>query len=301
MNKLLLTILLIGIVYNTFAYPIEPRPLRKLVIESEYIVYADVIRIEKTKTKKKFSNTVKAILAIKETLQGEIKADTIAVNFRPNMICPAPANYIKGTTVLAFLDKTESGYKTHALSYGSRIVSATTFETFKSRIKEMQNISELKNEAIKAEKTIDWLVTCATNSDTRWEGVYELSPESDFMSYYDKEQEAFIRNHELNDNQKSRLREVLFTTQKLNYSDLGLIDLVVKKDDIELINFLKEQLKEMEIDDFWHEIFLIRRIAEFTDRDDLRKIADEIEQLNYLDENRKEKSKQLTLEFIEKI
>jgi hypothetical protein len=34
------------------------------------------------------------------------------------------------------------------------------------------------------EKTVDWLVKCAENEYTQWEGTFELSPEVIFMSSY---------------------------------------------------------------------------------------------------------------------
>lgn len=298
--KIIITILLIGIGKSVFSYPIKPRPLRKLVIESGFIVYADVIEIEAIETDNHWNDT-KAILVIKELIQGKINNDTIDVYFTPNMICPSPARYVKGTTVLAFLDKKKNGYSTHALSYGSKTVDSVGFEVYKSRIIEIQNILNLKNEDEKIEKTINWLITCAIDFNTRWEGIYELSPQSDFMSYYDKDKETRIRKYELNQTQKSILREAFFAIDNLTYTDMGLIDLVVKKNDTELIDFLIEELKETDIEKMWYMDFLMARVAELTNRDDLRKIVQEIEQLDYMDKNREEKANQLAKEFVEKI
>lgn len=298
--KILIIILLTGIGQNVLAYPISPRPLRKLVIESEFIVYADVIGIKSSETDNHWNNT-KAILVIKEILQGKIKRDTIDVFFTLGMICPAPARYEKGTTVLAFLDKNKKGYSTHALSYGSKIIDQNDYKIYKSRIIEIQNILKLKNEVEKTEKTINWLITCAVDSTTRWEGIYELSPQSDFMSYYDQDKETFIRKYELNDTQKSRLRKAFFAIGELTYADMGLIDLIVKKNDTELIDFLIDKLKKSDIEKMWYKDFLMSRIAEFTNRDDLRKIVQKIESLDYMDKNRNDKANKLAKEFIEKL
>ena len=298
--NIVITILLIGLAQSVLAYPIQPRPLRKLVMESEYIVYADVIRIETMETEDHWNDT-KAILVIKEILQGKIKNDTIEVLFTPGMICPAPAHYEKGTAVLAFLDKKKKRFSTHALSYGAKTMNKSAFEVYKKRILEIQHILSIKNGEEKNIKTIDWLISCAVNSDTRWEGIYELSPESDFMSYYDQDKETFIRKYGLNDNQKSRLREAFFKIEDLSYADLGLIDLVVNKNDDELLNFLIKKLKETEIEEMWYKDFLMARIAEFSDRDDLRKIVEEIGGLDYMDEKREEKANQLAKKFVEKL
>lgn len=299
-TKVIITILLIGIGQSLFAYPITPRPLRKLVMESEFVVYADVIEIKTIETNDHRSDT-KAILALKEIIQGKIKNDTIDVFFTPNMICPSPARYEKGTTVLAFLDKMKKGYSTHALSYGSKTIDSVGFEVYKSRITEIQNILKLKNEDEQTKKTINWLINCAIEPTTRWEGIYELSPQSDFMSYYDQDKKTFISKYKLNDTQKSKLRQAFFTIDNLTYADMGLIDLVVKKNDSELIDFLIKKLKECDIEKMWYKDFLMTRIAEFTDRDDLRKIVKEIEMLDYMDKKREEKANQLAKEFIDKI
>jgi len=99
--RTILFFLLIGVLQNIFAYPITPRPLRKLVIESEYIVYVDVIKIETCEKVKGWGELKTAVLSVTEVLQGEINNKTIEVLFTPGLSCPAPANYEKGTSVLA--------------------------------------------------------------------------------------------------------------------------------------------------------------------------------------------------------
>ncbi len=299
-TKIAFTFLLIGIVQNLFAYPITPRPLRKLVMESEYIVYADVIEIKTIDSDEDWLDA-KATLVLREILQGKIKKDTIEVLFTPGLTCPSPARYEKGSTVLAFLDKYKKEYYTHALSYGSKSVTPKAFQIYKSRIIEMQNILKLKDEGEKTKKTINWLVDCAVNPVTRWEGVYELSPKSDFMSYYDQDKDTFSRRYELNENQKSKLRQAFFKIENLTYEDMGLIDLVVKKNDTELINFLIKELKKSDIEKLWYNGIIMKRIAEFTNRNDLKEIVNKIEKLDYWDEEIDVKANQLAKEFIEKI
>ncbi len=298
--KILITLLLFGIAKSLFIYPITPRPLRKLIIESEYIVYADVIEIKSLKTNNNWNDT-KAVLVLREILQGKIKNDTIEVFFSSGMICPAPAIYIKGAKVLAFLDKHKKRYSTHALSYGSKLINDEGFKIYKSRIIEMQNILKINNKDQKVKKTINWLIDCAVNPSTRWEGVYELSPQSDFMSYYDQDKRTFIRKYELNDNQKSKLRQAFFQIENLRYTDMGLIDLVVKNNDTELIDFLIKQLKESDLEKLWYKDFLMMRIAKFTNRDDLKEIVKKIEELDYMDKKRDDKANELAKKFIEKI
>lgn len=298
--KIIITLLLIGIAESVLAYPITPRPLRKLIIESQFIVYADVIEIKSVDTDDHWNDT-KAVLVLREILQGKIKNDTIEVSFRPGLICPAPASYEKGTKVLAFLDKHKKEYSTHALSYGSKTVDPEVFEIYKSRITEMQKILKIKNEDQKTTATINWLIDCALDVNTREDGIYELSPQSDFMSDYDQDKVTLIRKHELDDNQKSKLRQALFQIENLTYPDMGLIDLVVKNNDTEIIDFLIKHLKESDIENLWYKDYVMWRIAEFTNRDDLKEIVEKIEELDYMGKKRNDKATELAKRFIEKI
>ncbi|MFD2564991.1 hypothetical protein [Aquimarina rubra] len=300
---LLLLIVYIGCIQNILAtnYPITPRPLRKLIEESKYIVIANVIKTVDVDNEQTWSNS-RAVLEIREVLQGKIKTDTIYVYYYPGMICPAPANYQKGTTVLAFLDKNKKneGFSTHALSYGSKTLEQKGIKLYKSRIQEMQAIQKIRNKEEKLTKTLDWLIRCASHQETRWEGTYELSPESDFMSFYDRDKETFIKKYELSDIQKTTLRKVLFSDPEIEYSDLGLVDLVAKPKDTEVADLLIKSLKNTE-ESIWYASFLMVRISHIMERNDLLWITEEVEKSNGYDQKSQEKRKQLIKEFIERI
>lgn len=301
-SKLFALVILLGVSHSLSAYPISPRPLRKLIIEAKYIAYATVVRIEETKVNDYWNDT-KAILAIKEVLQGRIRSDTIEVFFTPFMICPAPAQYREGTSVLAFLRKAKKsdGYTTHALSYGAKTLDDSEYEIYKQRIIEMRHILRMDNNEIQTPRTIDWLLKCAINPVTRWEGVYELSPKSDFMSYYDQDKQTFVLKYRLNGTQKALLREVFFEIDELQYYDLALIDLIVEETDPELLEFLINKVKNTNTEKVWYRKFIFVRIAEVSNRDDLRMIVREMEELDYFDENRDEKENELARAFLEKI
>ena len=96
LKNILLTFLLTGFIQNLFAYPITPRPLRKLIEESESIVVAYVLRSENVKNEDTWSGT-RAVLIVREVLQGNVTSDTVHVYYTPFMICPAPAHYQDST------------------------------------------------------------------------------------------------------------------------------------------------------------------------------------------------------------
>jgi hypothetical protein len=303
MKKLLFLLFIVGIFQSAFAYPISPRPLRKLISESENIVIAYVLKSETMPAAKNHWESTRAVLVVREVLQGKIKEDTIYVYYSPGMICPAPATYMDGTTVIAFLDKQKKGdgYTTHSLSYGSKTLEEKGLLLYKERIKEMQAIQKIRTEEEKTEKTIEWLITCASYSETRWEGIYELSPESDFMSFYDQDRDTFTRKYALTKNQKERLRKIFFSIDYLDYNDLGLIDLVKKRNDPELVSFLIEKFKELKKEDLWYADMFMERIATYSDREELFEIIENIQQLDYMDSDYNEKKMQLTSEFLKRI
>jgi hypothetical protein len=298
-NRVVLFLILMGIAVSAAAYPITPRPLRKLVLEAEVIVWADVLRIEDVNDSDDWIST-KAILLIHENLQSSTNQDTIAVFFSPGMVCPAPAHYEAGTSVLAFLRRSENKgeYVTHALSYGSKTMSEADYQIYKQRIIEMQDIIEHTKGEENVTKTIDWLLRCALNPVTRWEGVYELSPQSDFMSYYDRDLDILVPRVPLTGEQKLLIRHALFSIDTLTYPDLGLVDLIASGKDIEVADFLVKQLGLQSAQTVWlrHELFI--RILELSKREGLDELIRKYSELDYEDEEYDEKANSITQAFV---
>lgn len=165
----------------------------------------------------------------------------------------------------------------------------------------MQDILKIINEEEKHAKTVDWLVECALQKPTKWEGTYELSPESDFMSFYDRDKDTFVRKFELNDNQKEKLRLYFLSQKKLDYSDLGLLDLVAKPNDKELLSFLISRFKESYNDFIFEGNFFMSRIADLSGRNDLKEISEKNEKLDMFSENYDQKNKEILTEFASKL
>ncbi|MFD0863351.1 hypothetical protein ACFQ1M_14145 [Sungkyunkwania multivorans] len=302
MKRALLLVLLLGFSYS-FAetYPISPRPLRKLIKESEYIVIAKVSEISSVEESDIWASA-NAHLKISETLQGTIDSEIIQVSFNPGLVCPAPANYPKGKTVIAFLDKDkEGGYTTHALSYGTKVVDETGIAIYRARILEMQEIQKIKNKRMRREATLDWLVSCIVEPVTRWEGTYELSPESDFMSFYDRSKDDGEIFYLLSKDQQKKIKKALYETEVLEYSDIGLIDMVMTQQDEELDRFLVTKFKAMfekndDSDQIWMAGFFMYRIAYLKDDSNLEKIAEEFEEYGGVDYKKDQKRKRKLLE-----
>lgn len=281
----LILICFFGFLQRAWAYPISPRPLRLLVTESKHIVVGYVIstfdkKEEKKKKKNHYYPYVRvARIAVLECLQGKMMRDTIELEFSPNMTCPAPPNYIDSTHVLCFLNEDEDGtLYTHALSYGSKTMPLNDIAVYKARIKELQLILQQTDEAKKHTETLDWLVSCAEHQVTRWEGIFELWPESDFMSYYSNDlQEAF--NDSLTPAQQKRLYQALLNTGELYYSDFGLIDMVYKGNEMAIDALLLRNLKALREDDYWIAEKYLERLRYHNLTAEMRKIMEQFEAL----------------------
>lgn len=272
MKRLLIAcFVLVGI--SAFSYPTSPAPLRTLVTESDYILVGYVMDIRdvlETNEQRPDSTTGKlslqeyfqkgysvdysiARILVREMLQGEIQESIIELSFEPFMVRPAPDQFKVGTEVLLFLKKNDSGeYYTHTPSYGAKTLELPQIEVYKKRIREMQRIMTHPEGLDKYMETVEWLVRCAENEATRWEGVYELSPESDFMSYYARSPFEFFR-FLLSPEQKERLRTALLNSTETEYNNLGLIDLVyvgTEKDDV--YQYMFRSLKNLPENSYWY-------------------------------------------------
>ena len=262
-------------VQQASAYPIDPRPLRRLIIESEYVIIGRVLEVKTVARKKnEFSGGAIARLQILEVLQGKIKARIIEVSFNPNMICPAPPRYKAGTDIIAFLNRENRAFRTHALSYGVKTLSAEEISVYKDRILEMQKILKLEDEDQRFLETVEWLVKCAENEATRAEGTYELSPESDFMSYYARTETPPFK-YMISPEQKARLKKALLTSDEEMYCDFGLVDLVYLGNEEEIHAYLLEGLKKISKEHIWNAEAYMARLMYKKTSPDLERLKEE--------------------------
>lgn len=284
---------------SVLAYPISPKPLRKLVIESKSIIVGHVIKVKKVEIKKKKWNDSysQATIVIKEVLQGEIKSDTIKIKFEPNMVCPAPDMYYENTTVLAFVDFSNGEYKTHALSYGAKTMEQDEIDVYKLRIAEVQSILKNDNKVEQLKETVEWLVKCVENKSTQWEGVFELSPQSNFMSSYLIESQT---NYKLllSNEQKGRLKKTLFNSKELFYVDFGLIDLVYEGNEGEVDMLMVKGLEASVDEEYnWTALDYMNRLVHLNDCEETRKLIRDYDEIimNY---DKEKKGKEMILKFL---
>lgn len=171
-------------------YPISPRPLRLLVQQSEFIVIARVREAEPNrrelalKEEGAFGDRV-VVLDIESLVKGDPGVTAIEqVTYSAG--CPSPPRYVDGKRVLAFLDRRPGarGFTTPAYSYGVKTLDDAGLALYLERIREQLAILEMRDDELRLATQVEWLVTCAENAATRWEGAFELAPDGDIMFRY---------------------------------------------------------------------------------------------------------------------
>jgi hypothetical protein len=294
---ILILFLIAGFARQSTAYPIDPRPLRKLIMESEYIVIGHVKEVYERRSKKDFFGDAVARIEVREVLKGTIIKDLIEVSFAQHIVCPAPPRYKAGTEVVVFLDKGDKGmFRTHALSYGARQVTLNDIAVFRDRIREMQRILTLTDTDQQFFETTEWLVKCAEHEATRWDGVYELSPESDFMSYYARSEQLPFK-YMLAYEQKQRLKNALLATTEVGYSDFGLVDLVYLGNEEAVSRFLLDGLKKLPAQHLWYAGEYMKRLNYTRNSEQLDTLISSFEEKQF-ESDKEDELKTIVQEFI---
>lgn len=247
------------------AEPISPRPLRKLINEAELIIQGKVIFTGVINTPGSAYDIDYALIKVEEVIQGKIQADTLKVQFYSNLANPEPPVYRTGEEVIAFLDKDKKNetYNTHALSYGLKhFTNKEGIHVYKQRILEMQFINILANGREKDKAIVEWMVRCATNKYTCWEGLYELTPQSYFISDFETE---FIRNESfLNTSQRHEIFDALMNKNELTYADIGFFDIALGINDDLMLEKLKKTMEKIKPEDPQFAVAIMERILKLT-------------------------------------
>jgi hypothetical protein len=158
------------------SYPIDPVSLLGLCSEATLIVVADVEHcVEHTAHASFWSSCAR--LAPREFLKGEVTREPLHVRHAAGLICPAPASYLDGERVLAFLrwDAEDQAFFTCSLSYGTKYPDDEGLAVYRERIAEVARILAIEDDDSRLEQTVEWLVTCAEHPATLGEALIELT------------------------------------------------------------------------------------------------------------------------------
>jgi hypothetical protein len=290
-------------------YPITPRPLRKLVIESEYIIRGKVIKVGRDTLKKEDYKRVTdyAIVSVKEVLQGQLRENEVRINFTSAMICPEPGVFYENEEVLTFIDKIDAkqekgSYSIHALSYGVKHgLDEKGFSIYKARINEMQDMVREPNTPEQQQSILEWLVRCAEEPVTRWEGVAELYGDRDRMSYYNSDGDLSRKEIYLGSSQRKRLFEAMMKSDTLFYPELMLADVIKGVDDGGLLEKLKAGLILLDINYLWLARDIMSRIVDLTENNDLDVLYTKFVELELWTDKGEAKGRKLYNRFVGKM
>lgn len=310
------------------AYPIPPQALRMLTNESELIVSASVEKIPLIKGEDGF-NTGIVRLNILSVLKGAEGSRSIDVYYSPDMVCPAPPRYEEGATALAFLARSRHGpgYVTVGLSYGAKNLSNREINAYSARIRELIELERQPDPNARRRQLVEWLVRCAEEPATRWEGAFDLNNSHD-MKMIEKENdneeaqggqevavgedEAEERKEEvvdltalLTEDQKRRLADALYRASSLSNGGMELITLVELWGDDNLVPFMWSYIKAFKNDDPWETHGLMRKLATLLKNQEAMELTEKLE--SWLisgrggEAQRKQESKAILQKFIEAI
>jgi hypothetical protein len=252
-----------------------PQTLRALYRQSENIVVARIGKPVQAR-KKSNDNLMKTALEITSTIKGGGKKTTIYVyHYGWGEDPKFPGGFTNGDTVLAFLKERNDGdgYEVIDTSSGVKKLSEADLSIYLQRIEELAAIPPKAKPDMAA--IVEWLVRCAEQPATRWEGTYELATsvgqvgndandadevsveavEPDSKSGQQADEPAATCNKagsdsnfaaRLTDQQKGRLKAALFNTAEMKESDLQLVELVKSWKDEQLVPYLVSQLRRIE-------------------------------------------------------
>ncbi|MBI3271507.1 MAG: hypothetical protein HYZ53_21130 [Planctomycetes bacterium] len=247
-----------------------PIPLRQLVAASDLIVVAEVRAVERLKSDEPsadwFSHA--ALLVVRGCLKGSAaEGSELRIPFERTSVCPPPPDFNKGTRGIAFLFREPGGAWYWA---GGRFAWKTMdnerrLQVYSKRIREACDIAGISDPVERRKKTVDWLIDCAEEPATRWEGAYELARGEDLNPRYEGgSAERF--GEALQTSHLRRLAEVVLGSPKI----LGdpwmrcLAALALGSNDRRVLERLRRELDGVASDPPWDAGKLMRILASGT-------------------------------------
>jgi hypothetical protein len=189
------------------------------------------------------------VLVVDDVLKGKPGTRKIQMACWTGVICPAPPEFPIGRRILAFLDRADNGWDflPHAASYSTKTLSDSEDDddddddVWLVRVREQLAIDRIADDPERLAAQVEWLVRCAEDPITRWEGAYELGRSGDYMAEYDDSPDAGFAAH-LSPAQKTRLLEALFRPKRAVQGDTCLEVLLAETRDPRLLRRFVDQL-----------------------------------------------------------
>lgn len=262
------------VVMGAMGIPVQP--LRALYLESDRVVVATVgkgVAIQKDGS----STLRKTSLAVSQTIKGDGHKPVIDMVEWDYM---ARQNMMKeGDTVLAFLQRKEDARDAYEPIYGSSSVKKLSETDLATYVRRLGELRELMGRSDSDPKDItEWLVQCAEDPVTKWEGTFELElsawqeerqrQDTDRLNSMSNESSPTAVTGEsaantrlsskkvhdpeptfaalLTNNQKDRLVKVLLKSNDLENGNFELIEIAKSWKDARLLPYLMSHLNQVQ-------------------------------------------------------
>lgn len=195
----MLTISAAFVVRRALACPVEipPQTLRTLYKHSDRIVVARVGHTEVVEPDENSAH-VRTALHVARNLKGKDEGPVVFVHHETweEEGVEQPGTYKQGEQLLVFLERhgeegddeeARGGYTVDNATYGVKKLSDEDLKVYLARISELEQIEAQKT----PDKTalVEWLVRCAEEKATRWEGAYELMLSAQALERANEEKE----------------------------------------------------------------------------------------------------------------
>ncbi|HKG23012.1 MAG TPA: carboxypeptidase-like regulatory domain-containing protein, partial [Blastocatellia bacterium] len=302
-----------------------PEPLRELYFDSELIVVASVGK-SVTAEEMEYGAMKKTALQITSTVKGKSGKRVVYVYHWESK--DVESQFTEGESLLLFLNRREAergkrasdGYRIKDESYGLKKLSAPDLSVYLQRMKELDAMS--RDAKDNPAEVVDWLVRCAEDPATRWEGSYELArsarniegekelaaseaeaepatepqardsavdpdlpqlDSADLENAADPDEEPEFAAL-LTGRQKERLMASLFKTDAASYRESDLIYLARIWDDKRLVPYLVSQLRRMEGDPTSFAGAIAKAISDTLKDEEISSLADEYDGATFEEE-----------------
>ena len=302
-TALLVAAISLGTVPTVEACPVSPpQPLRTLYTGSERIVVARAgeSAVVQVSVEDDYKQTlICTTLDVSSTLKGEGEEPLLYVyHWMWGEDTDISGAFKEGDKLLLFLERREEGhgYQVNNQEYGVKKLSDDELKIYVKRIEELAEI--MRQEKPDNAQIVEWLLRCAEEPATRWDGVYELysSYEALLAAKADESSSdngggdpkagtvdgnavaeqatevlytasGFKQTDDdlarlLTDEQKNRLATILFSTQSFSYTEYLLTEMVKDWDDARLVPFLLSHLRKQTGDASYYMDFMVKTVAE---------------------------------------
>jgi hypothetical protein len=236
MKTCLLIAALAGFAHAPAAYPIEPVPLRSLILAADLIAVVQPGPTRELADKEGFART---LLTLEKQFKGDLEEETIFVHSMPGLICPVDAAYPEGQRTLVFLSLVNGEWRACSLSYGAKTLEAAGLQVYEDRIRDFLALRRLKDAKQRDQAELDWIVSVTLDPHTRWEGAFELRATNNSFA------------QRLSAEQRAALLDALLAAPRRDEGSRELFEFFRAEKDPRLIRWMIDCLEKESADRSW--------------------------------------------------